>query len=217
MKKIIRLNVFESNSSSSHTLIIGKRTQPMLDRFPRNVDGLVYELMDMKVADSDEWRSDVHRLYGEVQKARFMLNILAAHMNADEEHYPEISYYAVPEKDLRKSSAFESYRDYSRYLESIPRNDNRTFETMIKQKPFVWFKEMLEEETGIKFEFIEAVNDWFPFYDAVYPDEDLNQIVDIDWFNEEAFKARVKEIVFDDDIVILDADVPYSSDIDLTI
>lgn len=217
MKKIIRKGVFESNSSSSHVLIIGKRTQPMFDRFPRNVDGLAYELIDMEVADSDEWRSDIHRLYGEVQKARFMLNILAAHINAEDEHYPEISYYAVPEKDLRKSSEFESYRDYALYLDSIPRNKNRTFETMIKQKPFMWFKEMLEEETGIKFKFVEPKDDYFPFYDAVYIDEDLNQIVDIDWFNEEAFKARIKEIVFDDNIVILDADVPYGSDVDLTI
>lgn len=215
MKKIVRKNTFETNSSSSHSLVIGKRTQPVLEHFPRNSE-YIYHLEQQGVADGDEVYVEVQRLQSEVDKAKFMLNVIAAHMDVAENLYPDVSYYAVDK--LKSRSDFKSQRDYWYYLDSLPRNKNRTFEVMIKQNPFVWFKELLEEETGTEFKFEAPESEYFPYYSAASTEDDnLDDIAGIDWWNEEKFKARVKEIVFDEEIVILDADMPYGSEVDLTL
>lgn len=215
MKNIIRKNTFETNSSSSHSLVIGRRTQPILEVFPRHSDQ-VYRLEEMKVAYGDEIYVEMQRLQSEVDKARFMLNILASYIYDNEHLYPEISYYSIPEEKQLNYTDFDSQRDYFSYLSDLPKNPNRTFEVLIAQKPFVWFKEMLEEETGTKFEFIKPSDSYFPYYNCVH-DEYNDEVVGADWYDETKFKARMKEIIFDEDIVILDADVPYGSEIDLTI
>ena len=38
MKRIVRLNTFETNSSSSHSLVITKRKDPVMKYFPKNSD-----------------------------------------------------------------------------------------------------------------------------------------------------------------------------------
>lgn len=199
MKKIIRRNTFETNSSSSHSLVIGKRTKPVLDYFPRNSE-YIYHLEEYGRAYCDDYTPDIARLYSEVDKARFMLNIIASHIEDDDDcegnHYPEVIYWL----------------DYDNRIE----NPNRTFETLIEQKPFVWLKEVLESYTGIEFKFVEPDSNYFPYYGRVY-DEDrgLDEVADIDFFNEEKFKERVAEIIFNEEIVIVDADIPYGCDIDL--
>ena len=217
MKTIIRKNTFETNSSSSHSLVIGRRTQPILEVFPKNSEQ-VYRLKAMAVAYGDEIYVKMQRLQSEVDKARFMLNIIASHIDSNEDLYPEVSYYSIPEEGALELKDFTYQRDYFRYLSNRLENPNRTFETLIAQKPFVWFKEVLEEETGTKFEFVKPSDNYFPYYDCAHDEcNDLDDIVGINWLDETRFKARMKEIVFDEDIVILDVDVPYGSMVDLTI
>lgn len=199
MKKIIRANTFETNSSSSHSLVIGKRTEPVLEHFPRNSE-YIYHLEDYGATWCDEFSPDIARLYSEVDKARLMLNIIATHIEEDDDHdgghYPEVTYWLDYYNDIK--------------------NTNRSFEVFIKQKPFVWLKEVLESYTGTEFDFVEPGDTCFPYYDTVY---DNNKTVDeatgIDFFDEEKFKERVTEIIFNEDIIIVDADIPYNCDIDL--
>lgn len=193
MKKIIREKTFETNSSSSHALIIGGRKERSRDTFPRNSE-YIYHLAEYGVTDSDEWRLDVAKLYSEVDKARFMLNIIVSHIE-ESENYPEVNYWL----------------NYENRIE----NPNRTFETLIKQKPFVWLKELLEKETGTKFEFEEPENDYFPYYSHFWvDDDDIATATGINFYDEESFKERVTNIIFNSEIVITDADIPYSCDID---
>lgn len=198
MRKIIREGVFESNSSSSHSLIIKSRKDIRLDTFPRNSEYIIW-LNEYGVADGNEYKAEIARLNSEVDKARFMLNVIASHIDSDgeydETHYPEVTYWL----------------DYDRRIT----NDNRNFETLIKQKPFVWFKEMLEEVTGTEFEYEEPNNDYyFPYYQRVYPDDyNVEDVFKCNWYDEKDFKEYMKNIIFNEDVVIVDADIPYGAGI----
>ena len=199
MKKIIRLNTFETNSSSSHSLVIGKRTEPVLEQFPRNSE-YIYHLEEYGVTWCDECTPDIARLCSEVDKARFMLNIIASHIEDDDDceggHYPEVTFWLDYDNEIK--------------------NPNRTFETLIKQKPFVWLKEVLESYTGTEFKFVEPDDNYYPCYGRVYDEcKAVDEATGIDFFDEEKFKERVTEIIFNEEIVIVDADIPYSCDIDL--
>jgi hypothetical protein len=194
MKKIIRENTFETNSSSSHALIIGGRKESKLDTFPRNSE-YIYHLAEYGVTDSDERQLDIAKLYSEVDKARFMINIIVSHIE-DSEQYPEVNYWL----------------DWPNRIE----NPNRTFETLIRQKPFVWLKEVIEKETGTEFEFEEPENDYFPYYRHFYLDDyDVSTGTGINFYNEGSFKERVRDIIFNPEIIITDADIPYSCNVDI--
>lgn len=199
MKKIVRLNTFETNSSSSHSLVITTRTEPVIKYFPKNSDE-VFKLTEYGVVGRCDYGVNIETLYCEVDKARFMLNIIATHIDWDSDeyydecHYPDVEYWSDSDNKIK--------------------NKNRTFETLIKQKPFIWLKELLEEKTGTKFEFVKPTTrdnyyDPFPYYEIAYPDEGLDEAVGIDWFDEKLFKERVSEIIFNDDIIIKDIEEGY--------
>lgn len=196
MKRIVRLNTFETNSSSSHSLVITKRTESVMKYFPKNSDE-VFELTEYGVAYCHEYGYEVNVMYNEVDKARFMLNVIAGHIEAaddydDENHYPEVSYWV--DGDWEKGI----------------KNTNRTFEMLIKQKPFVWLKELLEERTGTKFEFVKPDVWGFPYYRQAYDSNySLDEAIGINWFDENEFKKRMAEIIFDDDIIIKDSSEGY--------
>lgn len=193
-KKIVRQSTFETNSSSSHSLVISRRIKPKLEQFPRNSKHIYY-LEEYGVTWSGECALDVAKLHSEVNKARFMLNIIASHIEEDDDynkgHYPEVAFWLDGD------------------------NPNRTFEALIAQKPFVWFKEVLESHTNTEFEFVEPRGDYFPYYERVCDDrKSLDKAIDIDFFDEKKFKERVAQIIFDEEIIIIDADIPYGCDVD---
>lgn len=195
MKKIIRTGVYETNSSSSHALSIGGRKQRYLDTFPRNSE-YIYYLAEYGVTCSDEISLDLARLYSEVDKAKFILNILASHIEEEDERYPDTAYWLDWENRIQ--------------------NPNRSFELLIAQKPFVWLKELLEEQTGTKFEFEQPHDNDFPYYRTAYDDNyGLDDVVNINWYDEKKFKERMSEIIFNPDIIIIDADIPYGCDVDI--
>ena len=198
MKKIIRLSTFETNSSSSHSLVITKRKDPVMNSFPRNSDK-VFELTEYGVVEGYDYGIEVETMYCEVDKARFMLNVIAGHIEEDDDgyydefHYPEVAYWINND------------------WENDVKNTNRTFELLIKQKPFVWLKELLEEKTGTKFEFVKPDTGWdFPYYvQARDNNNGLDEVIDINWFDEKEFKERMSEIIFNDDIIIEDRSEGY--------
>lgn len=192
MKKIIREGVFESNSSSSHSISIVNKEQEVAATFPRNSEDCIL-LQPSEIANGEEHYHVIHKLISEVAKAKFILNIIATYIDNNEDKYSEIVYWIDSEKLIE--------------------NNNRNFETLMKQKPFVWFKEMLEEETGTKFEFEKPVDDYFPYYLYVRDDNcSLDEIFECNWQDEKSFKDFMRNIVFNDDIIIIDSDEPYYSD-----
>ena len=194
MKKIIRKGVFESNSSSSHSISIVNKEKDVLRTFPRNSEYCI-RLQESDIANGDELYTVTHKLISEVAKAQFILNIIATYIDYNEYKYPEVAYWIDHENHIK--------------------NDNRNFETLIKQKPFVWFKEVLEEETGSKFEFEKPYdnNYGYPYYlYACDSDYGLESIFKCDWQDEKSFKDLMRNIVFNDNVVIIDSDKAYCDD-----
>ena len=183
MKRIVRKNTFETNSSSTHSLtIINKKF--VSDELPRN-SSYIYMLEECELP-----YGEYSFQYGsETGKARFMLNIIANYFD-----------------DMLVYASTESYKA----LQEID------FETFIKYNQFVWFKEVLEEETGTKFEFVKPEREYFPFYTPICTEYYIDEILDINWSDKEKFKERVKEIVFNKDIIIVDSDLEYGNDVNFS-
>lgn len=199
MRKIVRQGTFETNSSSTHSLVIGRRTKSTSEEFPRNSKH-IYCLGEYGRTSGGEYTLDIVTLRSEVDKAKFMLNIIASHIEEDDDfeegHYPEVAFWF----------------DHKNKIE----NPNRTFETLIAQKPFVWLKEVLESYTKTKFNFMKPKRNYFPYYEIVYDEyKHIDKATNIDFFDEKKFKERVAQIIFDKDIVIIDADMPQDCNIDL--
>ena len=189
MKTIIRQGTFESNSSSTHSISIVNKEKDVISTFPRNSEYCIW-LEPSEVANGEERISVIYKMMSEVAKAKFILNVITSYIDHNEDKYPEIAYWI----------------DYDN---RIP-NNNRNFETLIKQKPFVWFKEILEEETGTEFKFEKPIDDYFPYYSYLHDDDrELEDIFKCDWQNEKSFKNFMRNIVFNDDIIIVDTDEPY--------
>lgn len=196
-KKIIRQSTFETNSSSSHSLVIGRCAKSTFEQFPRN-SKRIYGLGEYGVTNGDEYTVDIVKLRSEVDKAKFMINIIASHIEEDDDdgegHYPEVAFWF----------------DHKNKIE----NPNRTFETLIVQKPFVWLKEVLESYTKTKFIFMKPKGNYFPYYETVYDEyKHIDKVTNIDFFDEKKFKERVSQIIFDKDIVIIDAGMPNNCNI----
>lgn len=183
MKKIVRSNTFETNSSSTHSLtIINKKFEsgelPISSSYTCTLEGQEFP-----------WGEYSYQYITELGKARFMLNIIATH---------------IEDKYMWKNVLNKTYEDTN-------------FEEFIKENPFVWFKEVLEEETGTEFEFVKPENaKYFPYYSGICLEDDLDGIIEIDWYNEEKFKERVKQIVFNKNIVIVNSNIEYGSDVDFS-
>lgn len=188
MKKIIRQGTFETNSSSSHSLIIKRKEESSLDTFPRNSDK-VFRLSEYGVSNGYEEYPDIYKLASEVSKARYMLNFITTYIKFNLEEYPDVGYWCDEKQTIK--------------------NENRTFSILIQQTPFVWFKELLEEATGTKFVFVDPSYDCFPYYDVIYGDDEIAEEFLVDFKDKDKFKNAVKNIVFNEDVVIIDADIPY--------
>lgn len=183
MKRIVRLNTFETNSSSTHSLtIVNKKFES--GELPRNSSYTC--MLEGFRFPSGEYS---YQYTTELGKAHFMLNIIATH---------------IEDKYMWENVFSKAYKDIN-------------FEEFIKENPFIWFKEILEKETGTEFEFVKPTNaKYFPYYDCICLDDDLDGIIEIDWYNEEKFKERVKQIVFNKDIVIVNSNIEYGSDVDFS-
>lgn len=66
----IRRNVFETNSSSSHSLSIVTYEKPKTDKIPRNAES--YKVEELGGYDFE--------IYSEVEKLSFMLNVIATYI-----------------------------------------------------------------------------------------------------------------------------------------
>lgn len=181
MKKIVRNGVFESNSSSSHSISIKNINDIDIARIPRNSEYCIH-LEGAEIADSNEFMTLTYEFRSELAKAKYILNVIASYIYYYDESYQNF-YYGC---------------------------DNDMFDSFINHRLFVWYKEMLEEETGTEFAFDEP-DDYYPYYDTVYPDDSrFEEIFTCDWNDEKSFKNFMKNLVFNDDIVVVDCDRAYA-------
>ena len=80
---------------------------------------------------------------------------------------------------------------------------------------FACLKEVVEEETGTEIEFIKPTNyNYFPYFEEAYNEngyvKDLLHVeINGTTLNKEKFKARLKEIIFNKEIIIKDYDESY--------
>ena len=189
--KLVRNNVFETNSSSTHSISICRYEKPQENNIPRNYKDvyMVSEFGD--VGGSDEtYACDTHNT--EVSKLRFLINMIAS-VYEDSELYGDWSYERKDDEVYKK--------EY--------------FRKLITQDLFVWLKEVVFEETGTEIEIEMPSNNWFPYFEQTYTEYDsIENILDIEEdengkYNKDKFKTRIKDIIFNSKVYIENENCPY--------
>lgn len=176
MKRQIRRGVFETNSSSTHSVSIFTRKTKQYSDIPKNsviiIDG------------SYEYGTDI---IDEVGKLNFVVTMLATIM--------------------------EDKVDYCRW-------EKKSFDEMVDWGWFKWLAETIKEEsnTNLIYEHpsygMEIYKSSFPYYDTTYDEyisiETIFTNGDPDILNDkEKFKERVKEIIYNKEIIIEDKENEY--------
>ncbi len=189
--KLVRNNVFETNSSSTHSISICRYEKPQENNIPRNYKDvyMVSEFGD--VGGSDEtYACDTHNT--EVSKLRFLINMIAS-VYEDSELYGDWSYERKDDEVYKK--------EY--------------FRKLITQDLFVWLKEVVFEETGTEIEIEMPSNNWFPYFEQTYTEYDsIENMLDIEEdengkYNKDKFKTRIKDIIFNSKVYIENENCPY--------
>ncbi|MBQ7240295.1 MAG: hypothetical protein IJH63_01640 [Methanobrevibacter sp.] len=189
--KLVRNNVFETNSSSTHSISICRYEKPQENNIPRNYKDvyMVSEFGD--VGGSDEtYACDTHNT--EISKLRFLINMIA-------------SVY-------EDSELYENW-EYERRDDEIYKKEY--FRKLITQDLFVWLKEVVFEETGTEIEIEMPSNNWFPYFEQTYTEYDsIENMLDIEEdengkYNKDKFKTRIKDIIFNSKVYIENENCPY--------
>ena len=189
--KLVRNNVFETNSSSTHSISICRYEKPQENNIPKNYKD-VYKVSEYgDVGGSDEtYACDTHNT--EVSKLRFLINMIAS-VYEDSELYENWEYERRDDEIYKKE-----------YLRKL-----------ITQDLFVWLKEVIFEETGTEIEIEMPSNNWFPYFEQTYTEYDsIENMLDIEEdengkYNKDKFKARIKDIIFNSKVYIENENCPY--------
>ena len=191
--KTVRNNVFETNSSSTHSITI-KQKEHRLKKIPRNSDE-IFEVKPFEnpMADGDEIYPEVFNYTSEISKLSYITHLIVSYLD-NYENYDQFD---------------ERLRDYDLTVFTSEDKINLA-NKLFSCKQFTWLKELVKDKTGTEIEFDKReFKDW-PFWQTIY---DINkseaEILDTDLENEEEFKKNISEIIFNDNIVIEDADMPY--------
>ena len=174
----IRRCVFETNSSSTHSISIYKWTPVKESKIPKNksieVKGGVPSQTEIK---------------DELGKLKYIICILASLEENIQNRQGEDYIYGVD---------CCSYKDGYKY-----------FEIMINSNRFKWLKEIIKEKCNTDIKYI-TTDDCFPYYETVYNDgSSLESILACDINDEQSFKERISEIIFEDNYVIEDKENEY--------
>lgn len=177
MKRQIRVGVFETNSSSTHSVSIHNRGKLQYSDIPRD--------SEVVLDDTYSYGTDI---FDELGKLNYVVTMLA--------------------------SICEARMDYDE-LEI-----EKSFEAMIGLDWFKWLAEVVKEEsnTDVIFKCPTYRNGekktYFPYYDTTYDeDESVEEIFTNGYYgimgNEINFKERVKDIIYNREIVIEDKENEY--------
>ena len=171
MKKQIRRCVFETNSSSTHSLSILSRNTRKFSDIPKNSEVII-----------DGTYTLGEEIFDELGKLNHIVIMLA--------------------------SIVEIKCDFDEL-------EVNSFETMIELDWFKWLTEAIEEESNTKVIYKHPLNwrgekvTWIPFYDTTYDEDETVEYIFTDgnseiMTNKEKFKERVKDIVYNKEIIIMD-------------
>ena len=90
----------------------------------------------------------------------------------------------------------------------IPGYNKEIFQKLTNTDLFIWLKEAVLEETGTMINYVMPDNNWFPFYETTY-DENRGISSILSTESKDEFKKKVKEIIFDKDVIIENEVCPY--------
>lgn len=202
--KQIRNNVFETNSSSSHSISIGPIKKKEVNKnIPRDIK--LYEVPEYEIANGHEESTINNILITEVSKLSFLFNIVATCIKNEFEDYDD--YIVTTFSCLCGRAISES--DVADQKKAISQD-------LIYMK---WIQEMVQEETGTLIKIPipkEKRYNEFPYFDTIYTEDNddfykeiKKSIKDQD---EALFKALCREVVFNPEVIIKDIDKAYCCD-----
>lgn len=122
----IRRNVFETNSSSSHSLSILTYQEPRNDKIPRNAES--YKVEELGGYDFE--------IYSEVEKLSFMLNVIATYIRS---HYEKFD-------DEKPFEEMLKYEPFVWLQEMIKEETGTTIEFVDKKRKWYPYFETLDDE-----------------------------------------------------------------------
>lgn len=185
--RTIRNNTFETNSSSTHTITISRYQKPREENIPRNLTkttGKMFNVVEHGDCGGDDETYACDILRTEIEKLGFIINMIAS---VCENEYGDMW-------DFNK----RNNPDYNKEI----------FNKLINTDLFIWLKEVVLEETGTMIDYVMPNNNWFPFYETTYDElEGIDTMLSTD--DKDEFKKKVKEIIFDKDVIIENEVCPY--------
>lgn len=206
----IRLGVFETNSSSSHSVNIKVREkEEVIKNILRN-QSAIYVIREYVCCNGNGESSITNILMSEVSKAAFMVNVIGRHL----EILNDNGFVNMHDNFSRLCGGKDI--DLRNCKEVISAIENDLIYT-------TWVKDTIYEETGTKVRFhLNEDHKYFPYISTSYYndreldseenfyDELLEALKDNDEFK---FKSLCREIIFNKEIIIEDVDEAYGNEI----
>lgn len=176
--KQVRKSVFETNSSSTHSLLISGR------------DEYDYEISAVLEYGEYGWGFDT--LVTPTTKAEYLLT-LVQYQDSVRQEFPDFVYYP------QDKSLIEEYEKKNK------ERDEKICEILQNHRYTRWILESLKEVSGMSHS-LSIENDWYPTgyidHQSLEPDIFYKQGIYLFDMDEKDFKNTVKEIVFNKSYVI---------------
>ena len=187
MKQTIRIETFETNSSSYHSISIRKKSdKKVLQEIEVGKETILTGKIDYKTIGYTESYSFVSRT--KLDKANMLCRYISAVMQ----------------------SWLDECDDYDEYINNGADSDERRArrkEVGLKQPLFTALKKAITNYTNapVNFDFSKAPK-WEDWFESVYDEsKDLSDIIGIsDYSNEEKLVEAYSRVIFDDDLEIIE-------------
>lgn len=181
MKQVIRLGVFETNSSSEHTITIGKINEYKYKEIPKGQNLIIFPY-----DDDEKGYSYTYTSRGNYEKAELLLSILG---------------YEI-ERQLYDVVPYDENRNY----DDIRKERRQNFYNVPIVVAYVnALKRYIGEEYTVE---IVLTSDYVPFIDYVRFEEPTESILGIekkDLTDVEKLTELFYKIIFDDEMQIVDS------------
>ena len=186
MMKSIRNLVFETNSSSTHSLTIRRLTDE---------DKSIPYDTELDICASVDFQGD-DLIMSEMEKLRYMVQMVALQMDyeADRDYFGVDTYRYWGEK------AKEGWKKYKNKILEFPW--------------LVWLCEVVKEERNTTLVFSEKYNSNFPYISAfdTFEDAYVFEVLGLNkqnMYDKEKVKAIFKDIIFNPNVILEDKDEEY--------
>ena len=177
--KQIRRKVFETNSSSTHSITIAKKTEIKEKNIPRNSKS-IYLVKEFGDVDGGECEYDLNAHMDEEDKLRYIVNMIATVYDSCHDY-----------DETKENFILLINQDLFIWLKEVVEEEtgSRIEFDIQENRYFPYFETTYAEDDNIE--------------ELLHIEEDGES------FNKEKFKKRVKEIIFNKDIAIYNENCPY--------